>query len=93
MLGSAWRYFWLSQLGGGAGELLLASRECSSEMLLIILQCIWHPPPCPTSHRVIRPQMSIAKTEMLAQRKTAILQPLFTSVPGTEQESGGAHVA
>ena len=46
----------------GGGQLLLASRECSSEMLLIILQCIWHPPPRPTSHRVIRPQMSIAKT-------------------------------
>lgn len=37
MLGSAWRYFWLSQLGGagvGRGELLLASSGCSSEMLL-----------------------------------------------------------
>ena len=46
----------------GVGGLLLASHECSSEMLLFILQCMWHPPPRPTSHRVIRPQMSIAKT-------------------------------
>lgn len=89
MPGSAWRYFWLSQLGRGAGSCYWPQWEQLRDAAQKPIMHMAPSPQTPPTTGVIWPQMSIAKTEMLAQRKTAILQPVFTSVPDTEEESGG----